>query len=155
MTQATRVTLNAFRTITAILVAIGVYFLVGSLLSVSPISQLNDAESPYTSYFYVAYSLANLVFLSLLGVAGYRLFNHMSTGIDLLSLTLKSELAYWVITSLFWFLPAPFGMSAAGATGIGNMGIAPQILIAYPISGLVVLWLLKISNVLILEPAHS
>jgi len=151
MSRATRITFGVFGVITAIVVAIGTFFLLSSFVSLSPISKINDAEAPYTSYFYLLYSLANAIFLSMLGIAAVRLFKNRTSGLNLLALTLKAELAYWIITSLFWFLPSPWGMSAAGATGIGNMGVAPQIFIAYPISGLLILWLLKVCNMLTLK----
>jgi hypothetical protein len=46
-------------------------------------------------------------------------------------------------------------MSAAGATGIGNMGISPQFFIAYPITGVLAIWMLRKCRVLTVEPTEA
>ena len=119
------------------------YFLLVSVFTGPPISTFNDPKGPYTSHFFVGFSVINVAFLILLGVAAIRLLRVDLRGIELLAITLKLELIYWFLGVAMWLLPAPFGMSAAGATGIGNMGIAPQLFIAYPITGLIAIWALK------------
>lgn len=39
---------------------------------------------------------------------------------------------YFFGVATLWWIPGPLGMSIAGATGVGNMGIAPLILMPYP-----------------------
>jgi hypothetical protein len=143
MTKSAKIVYLVFGVITAIIVVCGLSFMVITVFAGKPISEVNDTESPYTSYFFFSYSAINFIFLVFLGISSFRLFKFNPKGISLLKLTLKLELLYWLIISLLWLLPKPFGMSAAGATGIGNMGISPQIFIAYPITGLVALWILK------------
>lgn len=152
MKRAQKITFLVFGILTAFFVVVGGFFLLNILVSVSPITKLNDVEAPYTSYFFALYSLTNLLFLIALGIAAYRLFKKAPSGLTLLAWTLKAELVYVVSTSFLWFLPSPWGMSAGGATGIGNMGISPQFFIAYPITGIVVLWMLRMSNILTFDP---
>ncbi|MCK4886395.1 MAG: hypothetical protein KAS96_03345 [Planctomycetes bacterium] len=124
----------------------GAVFMVGTVLSL-PILELNDAEGPYTSYFFFLYTGINFIFLFFLAMSSVRLFKFNSKGISLLKLVLKVELVYFIVTSLLWLVP-PIGMSAGGATGIGNMGISPQFLIIYPVTGPVALWVLKLFKVI-------
>ena len=155
MSRASNISFSIFGVLTSLGVFVGCWFLLTTLISVSPIRKLDDAEAPYTSYFFIAYSLANTAFLVGLGVAAYRLFKRIPSGWPLLSWILKAELVYFFLTSLFWFLPEPWGMSAAGATGIGNMGISPQIVISYPITGVLAIWLLRKLNVVVVDPVAA
>lgn len=152
MNRATRIIFLVFGVVTTFFVSVGGLFLLTTLFSVFPTSKLNDAEGPYTSYFFILYSLTNLAFLVALGIAALRLFKNKQSGLTLLVWTLKLELGYWICMTLFWSLPSPWAMSAARATGIGNMGIAPQIYIAYPISAIVILWILRTCKMLTVEP---
>jgi len=152
MKTSVRVSFYAFGVITALVVVGGLYFLITTLSGTPSFTGLNNEDLPYTLYFFAAYSVINLIFLGMLGTSAFRLFKLNPSGITLLARTLKLELVYWICISFMWFLPFRLGRSAAGATGIGNMGIAPQVFIAYPITGLFILWLLRICKVLSLEP---
>lgn len=110
------------------------------------LSELNDAEAPYVSHFFISFCLINLGFLVALGIATLKLFRRVPAGLSLLATILLLELAYYFLISCLWLLPAPWGMSAAGATGIGNMGLAPQLYIAYPVTGLLFIWVLRAFN---------
>ena len=155
MNKAAKIVYLVFGSLTVILVLCGLCFLVITVFAGKPISELNDAEAPYTSYFFFLYSVINFIFLFLLAISSFKLFNFNPKGICLLKLTLKLELIYWFTISFLWFLPKPFGMSAAGATGIGNMGISLQVFIAYPITGLLALWILRLRKIITTERAAS
>lgn len=155
MTKASKIVYLVFGFITAIIVFCGLFFMVTTVIAVKPISELNDSGSPYTSYFFFSYSAINFIFLIFLAISSVKLFKFNPKGMSLLKLTLKFELIYWFIISFLWFLPESFGMSAGGATGIGNMGISPQIFIAYPIIGLVALWILKLLKIITTEIATA
>lgn len=144
MSPSTKTAHYAFGGITALSVVSGAVFLAMALFAgVSP-SKLNDADAPYTAYFFFGFCVANLVFLVLLGLAAIRLLRLDFRGIHLLALTLKLELAYWLLLTGLWLLPPlPISMSAGAATGIGNMGISPQLCIAYPVTGLIAIWGLR------------
>ncbi len=144
--------------ITGLLTAAGIIFLsitLFSLFSRSRLSGLNDIEGPYTAQFFWAYVFINLVFLVFLAKATFRLFVKDMGGISLLSLILKLELIYWLVISSFWGLPHQLGQSAACATGIGNMGLSPQVFVAYPITGLIAIWILKWRGTLKIEQGEN
>ncbi len=105
--------------------------------------------------FFGLYSLLNVGFLVLLGLAAVRLCRADTGGIGLLARTLKLELGYFMLAGMLWLLPAPLGNGAATAFGVGNMGISVQILIAYPITGLLAIWLLRRLGVLEGEPVAA
>jgi hypothetical protein len=149
MSKASSIAYLIFAILTSLLTVVGGLFLLASLTS-RPTQDLNDAEGPYTSYFFVLYSLANATLLVGLGIAAIRLFKRLPSGWSLLTWILKVELV-----SALWLLPEPWGMSAAGATGIGNMGISPQFFIAYPITGVLAIWMLRKCHVLTVEPTPA
>jgi hypothetical protein len=149
LTKASKTVYLVFGIINVIILFAGAYFMVTTVFEL-PISELNDAESPYVSYFFFLYTAINFIFLFFLAMSSVRLFKFNPKGISLLKLILKIELVYFIVISLPWLLVVPksIGYSAAGASGIGNMGIAPQIFIVYPITGLVALWILKLLKVI-------
>jgi len=154
MKTSSTVAFYSLAAVTAVVTTTGAIFLSTALFSGPHLSDLNDADGPYTAQFFCTFSLINVVFLILLAIAAFHLFRKNMAGISLLSLTLKLELIYYFFgVSILWFLPKPLDMSAAGATGIGNMGISPQIFIAYPITGLIAIWVLKRLGVLKVEQA--
>jgi len=156
MNRSGKRTFCAFGAVTALVVVTGAVFLAMTLVpALRQFAHLNDAAGPYTAQFFGIYSFANLVFLGVLSLAALRLFRMDHRGIALLAVTLKYELVYFFLTSLFWLIPAPIGMSAARATGIGNMGISPQIYIAYPITGLIAIWSLRRFGILKGEPGAA
>lgn len=151
MRTSTKNAYLALASVTALVTVAGMYFLTISILACIHVPARNDADSPYTLHFFFLYSLINACFLAMLAGSSWHLFHFRHTGVSLLSLTLKLELLYWLVMSFAWFLPVPFGMSAAAATGIGNMGIAPQLFIAYPVTALLALWILKRLKILSVE----
>jgi hypothetical protein len=154
MSKASSIAFLVFAILTSLFIIVGGLFLLLTLTS-TPIRELNDADAPYTSYFFVLFSLVNAAFLVGLGVVAVRLFKNIPSGWSLLTWILKAELVYFLFISSLWLLPKPWGMSAAGATGIGNMGISPQFFIAYPITGVLAIWILRKCNVLTVEPTEA
>ena len=154
MKTSVKIAFLTFASITALATVFGAYFLATAVIACAHLTKLNEM-APYTSHFFVLYSAINLCFLIMLGKSAFRLFRFNVAGVSLLSLTLKLELLYWIIISFAWLLPSPLRMSAAGATGIGNMGISPQLFIAYPLTGLLALWILKKLKMLNVEPPVS
>lgn len=116
------------------------------------LSRLNTATGPYTAHFFMFFSLINVAFLTALGVAAIRLFKLDLRGVRLLVIALKAELIYWLLLIALWLMPNQVASSAAGATGVGNMGISPQLFIAYPLTGLIAIWALRRFGVLEVQP---
>ncbi len=100
--------------------------------------------------FYVSVVL-NLFFISLLAISGIFLWRMDRRGVRLSNWLFSLEVIYWVagagLTLLLSLSHKPvmnvLGKSIAAVEGIGNMGIAPQILTGYPIIALVALNLLN------------
>ena len=134
-----------FATITGLMVLGGGVFLAITVFSLTDkgLASLNSEETPYEVCFFLIYSSIGLIFLIALAISAKKLFRLNYKGVSLLASVLKLELLYWLLMSLCWLLPPPFGRSAGGATGIGNMALSPQVFIAYPITGLIAIWLLK------------
>ena len=69
-------------------------------------------------------------------------------GVTVCNVVFVAEILYFVIIGFLWgSLPRPISMSVAAATGVGNMGLGPQLASAYPLIALVCLnaarWRLK------------
>lgn len=124
-------------TINVGLVATGVVFMVGIWKGALALN-FGDYQERYVWHFFAAYSGANALLLVGLALSAYLLFRFNPLGVSILAGVLVVELFYWSVLHILVLLPG-FGMSAAGAQGIGNMGIAPQHYIAYPWSGLLAL----------------
>ena len=107
-----------------VLCSAGLYYLLESVVfwRTPPIQ---DPGQPYFYYAFFAMGAINLAFIALLS----------QDALDLLRLSLAGAKRYmWIVLSLIghdligamcWLLPHRLGMSIAGATGVGNMGIAP------------------------------
>jgi len=91
----------------------------------------------------------NLCFLGSLVLGGLLLLRTDRRGLRVCNFLFVAEVLYWIGTPLIGFYltmslttrrwAAGVSSSVAGATGIGNMGLAPQILTGYPIIALVLL----------------
>lgn len=75
----------------------------------------------------------NLLFLWLLAYASLLLWRLHSRGLVLCLATLAIENFYFVAVGFIWALGNPFSTQVAAASGIGDMGIAPQVLTGYPL----------------------
>jgi hypothetical protein len=98
-------------------------------------------EEPYFWHFFVGFSLTNILFLTAVGLSAYMLFILRQAGLYILAAILVGELIYWLALGSLWRHPT-LGTSAASATGVGNMGISPQVVIAYPVTGLLTMAIL-------------
>jgi|SRR6185312_4056620 len=82
-------------------------------------------------------TLINTLFIVLLVISGAKLYRKNGSGITIASATYIVETTYFVCVGFLWL--SPFGDAIAGATGGGNMGIAPQVITLFPIIALLVL----------------
>jgi hypothetical protein len=153
MRPSTKRALYAFGGLTGFFVLAGTFFLAETVLASGKLaSHATEIGGPYTMLFFGLYSLLNVGFLALLGVAAIRLCRADPGGVGLLARTLKLELWYFLLAGILWLLPATMGRGAAAAFGVGNMGISAQMFIAYPVTGLLAIWLLRRVGVLNGEP---
>lgn len=130
-------------TITAVVVCLGAFSIALTLASLISDAAINQPDAPYTAHFFAGFTLINCIFLFLLAVSAIQILQLKLRGFSLIGVVLKLEILYFIAAGGLMFLPPPFGHSAGGAFGIGNMGLAPQAFIAFPITGLFALWLLR------------
>ena len=82
----------------------------------------------------------NLCFLALLVVGGIHLFRLRPSGVTICNTVFVGEIIYFFVIGFLWSaLPRPVSMGVAAATGIGNMGISPQVISGYPLVALICL----------------
>jgi len=100
----------------------------------------------------VAHSLAvtfftmtwiNGIFLCLLIFAAVLLVRFRLSGITFCMTVFAVEIGYFMATTLLSTSGISWFKDVGGAEGIGNMGLAPQILTGYPLIGLISLFLIR------------
>jgi hypothetical protein len=113
-----------------LMAAAGAFFLASSILVV-PTRLGNDPTQPHFVAAYWTMVIINISFLALLIFGSIRLFQLRAIGVTICNIVFSAEIIYFVVLGLLWFSSA-ISMSVAGATGVGNMGIGPQLTCAYP-----------------------
>ena len=89
----------------------------------------------------------NFLFLSALAYASLLLWRLRPRGLILSLVIFVTETFYFFAGGVIWAFHGPFSRAVAGASGIGDMGIAPQILTGYPVvAGVIAAMLLRSSK---------
>jgi hypothetical protein len=119
-------------------VVVGLVFLIPTAFTVAT-GTIEDASTyPHFGYWFWTMFFINIGFLTLLLIAAIHLFHLRPTGVTICNIVFVGELSYFLAIGLLWFyLSNPSGI--AGATGIGNMGVSPQVICGYPLVALVCL----------------
>jgi hypothetical protein len=129
-------TLRAFAVANFIVVALGLLFLVDSVYGMR-VALRNTTETPYFIASFWTMTAINVCFLSLLVLGGFYLLKPRMLGVAVCNAVFISEILYFFsIGFFFWGLPRNISMGIAAATGIGNMGLSPQLVSAYPLFAL-------------------
>ena len=97
-----------------------------------------DPQAPYIAQAFLTMTSINIVFLVCLVVTGLYLIRRTFRVILFCNVLFALEIVYFFGISMLWLHPH-LGPSIGAATGIGNMGIALQIMTGYPIIALIVL----------------
>jgi len=96
-----------------------------------------DHEAPYLLQAFWTMTAINFILLVSLAIGSVRLLQLKPRGVTICSSVFAAEILYFTLVAMLWFpFSAAFSMSIAGATGIGEMGIAPQVLSGYPLVAL-------------------
>jgi fatty acid desaturase len=135
------VVFRAFGLANLVLAALGGFFLIFTVFP-GGIAKADAAEQPYFVPFFWAMTAVNVCFLAALVVSGIRLLQLKIIGVVICNLLFVAEIVYFFFfIGLLWSsaFSERVSMSAAGATGVGNMALAPQLISAYPVLGLVCL----------------
>jgi len=147
---------NIFKTVglAAVLFAVvGWVGSIGSLISsIDAFGKPVDPEAPYFVYVFLAMSLGNLVYNIFLFRCGLELIGLNASYVSRFSNLLCFQIAYFFGVSTLWMVPAGIGMSVAGATGVGNMGVALQWTTLFPVWALFLIKLAAKKNSQPMEP---
>lgn len=110
--------------------------IVGLFLEAKTITRIgflgNTKEAPFVVLAFYIMSGINFLFMTLVATGGYLLLRYNRRGITFASTVLVSELAYLILLAILPFT-GPVGDSINVATGIGNVAIMVQAVIAYPL----------------------
>ena len=120
----------------------GSYFLVDGLWRVH-----HFGPNPYEAKAYYLYVAINALFLSAIFLAGWWLVLIHRRGAIFSNYVFSMEILFWVLSGLIFLRLATSGnatavsvaMSLGAVEGIGNMGMALQVLTGYPLIALVAL----------------
>jgi hypothetical protein len=101
-------------------------------------------DAPYFGIVFVVMTLINITLLVLFLVATFQLFRLKPSAVMLHSIASASVVAYFMLNALLWGIRPSISTSIAAATGVGNMGLAPFLLLfhvptLYPIASTIVL----------------
>jgi hypothetical protein len=128
-------TYRTFAVLNVLFVIFGLLFLIPTAYTVA-YGTVEDASSyPHFKYWFWTMFFINICFLTLLVIAAIYLFRLRPTGVTICNIVFVGELSYFLAIGVLWsYLSNPSGI--AGATGVGNMGVSPQVLCGYPLVAL-------------------
>jgi hypothetical protein len=132
--------LRAFGIANFILASVGLFFLAGSVFAIGEKAVGNTPEQPYFLLAFWTLTTVNLVLLALLIFGGIKLLQLRTMGVVVCNAVLAAEIAYFMTLAILWNAVSPsVSMSIAGATGVGSMGLSPQLICGYPLVALIFL----------------
>ena len=114
----------------------GLYVLLETIGSVGFLR--DDQNAPFLVESFYTMIVINLLLVTALALAGYRLLVSGVAAITFSNLVSLSEIIYLLLLPVLWFVPH-LGSSIPSATGIGNVGIMVQGVVLYPLASLVAL----------------
>jgi hypothetical protein len=134
------VTYRVFAIGNGLVVLIGLLFLLPAAWSIVLGAVENVPTNSHFATWFWAMASINLCFLALLVVGGIHLFQLRRSGVTICNAVFVGEILYFLVTGFLWFaLPRPVSMGVAAATGVGNMGLSPQLISGYPLVALICL----------------
>lgn len=132
--------LRGFAIANFIVAGLGLLFVVETVYSMRAAAALrNTTETPYFISSFWTMTAINLCFLGLLVLGGVYLLKPRILGVGICNAVFIIEILYFLSIGLFFWGPAVprnMSLSIAAATGIGNMGLGPQLISAYPLFAL-------------------
>lgn len=132
------VTYRVFAIGNVLLVLLGLLFLLPTALSVALGAVENVPTNSHFASWFWAMAFINLCFLVLLSLGGAHLFRLRPSGVTICNAVFVGEVLYFLALGFLWsLLPVSSGVGAA--TGVGNMGLSPQLISGYPLVALIFL----------------
>jgi len=124
----------------------GLFLQIDSVIRFSQRHQFT-ATRPYETYAYWATICIGFVFVSLTLLSGFFLWQTGRPALRLCNWLFGSQVVYWVGSSMLDVrlltskseLAHRLGMSIGAVSGVGNVGLGPQVLSLYPVWVLVLL----------------
>lgn len=124
-----------------IFACLGLLFLASSVFEVREGVISNTSEFPYLLLAFWTMTTVNLLFLTFLVFGGIRLLQLRTLGIAVCNVVFAAEIAYFMALGILWgaAFPPSVSRSIAAATGVGSMGLSPQVICGYPLLALIFL----------------
>jgi hypothetical protein len=123
-----------------LLAGVGLLFLSSSVLAVGSGKIGNTSAHPYFLGAFWTMVATNFILLALLVLGGIRLLQLKAQGVVLCNGVFVAEIVYFIALGFLWGVPPPsLSVSVAAATGVGSMGLSPQLICGYPLVALVCL----------------
>ncbi len=123
-----------------LLVGAGLLFLSTSVVAVGAGTIGNTSEHPYFLLAFWTMVAINFMLLALLILGGIRLWQLKIQGVAVCNGVFVAEFVYFMTLTFLWrAVPPSLSLSIAAATGVGSMGLSPQLICGYPLVGLVCL----------------
>lgn len=134
------VTYRVFAIGNVLVALIGLLFLLPTAWSVRIGAVENVPTDSHFATWFWAMAYINMCFFALLVVGGVHLFKLRPSGVTISNVVFIGEIIYFPVIGFMWSaLPRTFSMGLAAATGVGNMGISPQLICGYPFVALICL----------------
>jgi hypothetical protein len=123
-----------------IFASVGLFFLATSVSAILEKAVGNTAEQPYFLLAFWVMTTVNLVILTLLTFGGVKLLQRKPLGVLVCNAVFAAEITYFITLGILWrAVPPSVSMSIAAATGVGSMGLSPQLICGYPLVALIFL----------------
>lgn len=124
-----------------IFASVGLFFLAASVFAMRETAVGNTPEQPYFLLAFWTLSTVNLVLLTLLVFGGIKLLQLRTLGVVVCNAVFVAEITYFMALGSLWNATSSpsVSMSIAAATGVGSMGLSPQLICGYPLVALIFL----------------
>jgi hypothetical protein len=123
-----------------IFASVGLFFLATSVFAIREKAVGNTPQQPYFLLAFWAMTTVNLVILTLLIFGGIKLLQLRTLGVLVCNAVFAVEITYFMTLGILWrAVPPSVSMSIAAATGVGSMGLSPQLICGYPLVALIFL----------------
>ncbi|MFY9560363.1 MAG: hypothetical protein WAQ52_09035 [Terriglobales bacterium] len=111
-------------------------------------SHVDDPSAPYFRHAFWALTIVNVVFLVILVATAVRFIQLRVSAVMGYSISVAVLISYTIANGALWLAGHGIGRSIGSASGIGNMGIAPFVVIGvvpylYPVASVVLLQVLR------------
>lgn len=121
--------------------SLGLLFLAISVFAIRERGAGIGSQYPYFLLAFWTMTTVNLVLLTLFIFGGIRLIQLRTLGVGVCNAVFAAEIAYFMTLGILCRATSPssVSLSIAAATGVGSMGLSPQLICGYPLVALIFL----------------